>query len=466
MKYIKSFFTLSLILVIILSNTCFAFAQTALNQTYLSIPDQSENMNWPDAPDIIGEAAIIMEASTGSILYNKNMNKAMYPASVTKLATALLVLENCELDEMVYFSNNAVFSIPRNSSHIAMNPGEYMSVENCLYGLLLASANEVANALAEHVSGSIEEFVVLMNSRLKELGALNTNFANANGLHDDNHYTTCYDIATLCQTIIKNKTFLTINKTTSYFIPPTNLQPLKRPLNTTHKLIRSGSQHYDGCFGGKTGHTDIAGNTLVTFAERNGMTLICVVMKSDANHIYSDTTSLLDYGFEYFNKVAISKEETSFEFLENSLSADSVLFYNPNPSLRLAEDDYVYIPVNVSFDDLDYTVIPRNDDSSFADLIYTYKGHFVGKTTLNIIKNENTTAPSEISTNNTNQTADESDKETITIIIRPIHFVIIGIIVIILIIYIIYLKLTQVERMRKRAIRQRNRMQRKRNKLL
>lgn len=457
MKYIKHFFALSLVLFITLSNICTTFA-ASLNQSYIA--DLSEaSMNWPEPPEIIGESAIIMEASTGTILYNKNMNKAMYPASVTKLVTALLVLENCKLDEMVYFSNNAVFSIPRDSSHIAINPGEYLSVENCLYGLLLASANEVANALAEHVSGTTEEFARLMNSRMKELGAINTNFANANGLHDNNHYTTCYDIATLCRTLIQNKAFLEINKTVSYVIPPTNLQPLKRPINTTHKLIRSGSQHYDGCFGGKTGHTDIAGNTLVTFAERNGMTLICVVMKSDATHIYSDTTSLLDYGFSYFKKIEISKEESSFSFLEDSLASNTAFFHNPNPSLVLADNDYVYLPANVSFADLDYTLVTQNDDTIFADVIYTYKGHFVGKTTLNIIKNANTTISSDIIP------TEEEPEDNITILIRPIHFIIAGIVIIIIILYIIYLKVTEVNRMRKRAIRRRNRMQRKRNKL-
>ncbi len=456
MKCFKYFITLSLALILMISCTVTSMA-SADNLTYLSDMEHDDAMDWPTPPKIVGEAAIVMEASTGTILYNKNMNEAMYPASVTKLVTALLVLENCEHDEMVYFSNNAVFSIPRNSSHIAMNPGEYLSVEHCLYGLLLASANEVANALAEHVSGTIDEFVALMNTRTKELGAINTNFVNANGLHDDNHYTTCYDIATICRTLIEDKIFLNINKTTSYFIPPTNLQPLQRPLNTTHKLIRSGSQHYEGCFGGKTGHTDIAGNTLVTFAERDGMTLISVVMKSDANHIYSDTTSLLDYGFAYFDKVEISKEETAFNFLEDSLLSDSDLFYNPNPSLVLAEGDYVYIPANISFEDLDYTLITRNEDSILADVLYTYKGHYVGKTTLNIIKNTSTVT---VLPKNT----DEDDPEPTTIVIRPFHFVIAGIVVITLIIYIICLKLTQVKRMRNKAIRRQIRQQRKRNK--
>jgi len=461
MKYIKYLFTLSLVIFINLTNTCTTFAAgaAALNQSYISdLTDEA--MNWPEAPEIIGEAAIVMEATTGTILYNKNMNEAMYPASVTKLVTALLVLENCKLDEMVLFSNNAVFSIPRNSSHIAINPGETLSVEHCLYGLLLASANEVANALAEHVSGTTEEFSKLMTSRMEELGAINTHFANANGLHDDNHYTTCYDIATLCRTLIQNRAFLEINKTASYVIPPTNLQPLKRPINTTHKLIRSGSQHYDGCFGGKTGHTDIAGNTLVTFAERNGMTLISVVMKSDATHIYSDTTSLLDYGFSHFKKVDISKEESSFNFLEDSLSTDTDFFHNPNPSLVLANNDYVYLPANVNFSDLEYTLIAKNSDTVFADIVYTYKGHFVGKTTLNTIKNTDNVISSDIIR------TEDIPEDNITIQIRPIHFIIIGIVIIIIILCIVYLKVTEVERMRKRAIRRRNHMQRKRNKLL
>lgn len=411
--------------------------------------------DWPTAPEIIGEAALLIEAESGVVLYEKNSQITMYPASITKLITALLVLENCSLDEMVPFSQKAVFSLPAGASHIAINPGEELSVEHCLYGLLLASANEVANALAEYVGGSMEDFAVLMNNRMKELGATGTNFVNPSGLHEDTHYTTCHDMALLCRKLIQNKTFLKINGTTSYIIPPTNLQPLKRPINTTHKLLRKGSTNYSGAFGGKTGHTDIAGNTLITFAERNGMTLICVVMKSDANHIYSDTTSLLDYGFSYFKKASIFESETSFDFTQNLINSnDYTLFNNPNPTLSLSEDSYVYIPVTAEFEDLEYTLSSETDkDNIFSKIIYTYNGHFVGEAYL-------LSTTSDVSDSPRGDISYEEEIPLRIIEIYPIHIIIFVSAIVLVIVLIIYLKLTRVARMRRKRIRRQKRLQR------
>lgn len=413
--------------------------------------------NWPTAPDIVGEAAILIEADSGVVLYEKNSHASMYPASLTKLLTALLVLENCELDEMVYFSANAVFSLPSGSSHIAINPGEYLSVEHCLYGLLLASANEVANALAEHVGGSVSGFAEMMNARMKELGALGTNFLNPSGLHEDEHYTTCHDMALLCRTLLQDKTFLKIDGTPSYIIPPTNLQPLKRPLNTTHKLLRRGSTNYSGAFGGKTGHTDIAGNTLITFAERNGMTLICIVMKSDPNNIYSDTTSLLDYGFSNFKKINISETETAFNFTQNILDSSSYsIFNNPNPTLSLSEDSYVYVPAGVEFEDLEYTLATDNNtDNIFAKLLYTYNEHYVGEAYL-------LTTPIDSSDISEADPVEPIEDEPLRIIeILPIHIVSFVVALLLIITWIIYLKLSRVKRIRRKQIRRQKKLQRK-----
>lgn len=410
---------------------------------------------WPAPPDITGEAALLIEADSGVVLYEKNSRATMYPASLTKLMTALLVLENCTLDEMVPFSSNAVFSLPSGASHIAINPGEELSVEHCLYGLLLASANEVANALAEYVGGSMNNFVTLMNSRIKELGATGTNFVNPNGLHDAEHYTTCYDLSLLCRELLQNKTFLKINGTASYIIPPTNLQPLKRPINTTHLLLRKGSASYPGAFGGKTGHTDIAGNTLITFAERNGMTLICIVMKSDSSHIYSDTTSLLDYGFSNFKKISISESETSFNFTKNLLnSSDYILFNNSNPVLSLSDNSYVYIPVTAEFKDLEYTLSTAdNTEGVFSKIAYTYNGHFVGDAYL-------LTTAAQISDSSGEKPSSDEEVPLKIIEIRPIHIIILVATIVFIIALIIYLKLTRITRMRRKRIRRQKRLQR------
>ena len=434
----KSIIILFLILNIFISSTFSpVYATETSGETVANVDNILNIADWPTAPEIVGESALLIEAESGVILYEKNSRATMYPASITKLMTALLVLENCSLDEMVPFSTNAVFSLPAGASHIAINPGEELSVEHCLYGLLLASANEVANALAEHVGGTLENFAALMNNRMKELGATNTNFANPSGLHENEHYTTCYDMALLCRELIKNKTFLKINGTTSYVIPSTNLQPLKRPINTTHKLLRNGSNNYPGAFGGKTGHTDIAGNTLITFAKRNDMTLICIVMKSDANHIYSDTTSLLDYGFSYFKEVSISDLETSFDFTENLInSSDYPLYNNPNPTLSLSNNSYVYIPITADFEDLEYTLSSNIDaDNIFSKITYTYNGHFVGEAYL-------LTTTSGIHKSPT-----------------PNIIIIFASAVILIISLIVYLKLTRVARIRRKRIRRQKRLQ-------
>lgn len=346
---------------------------------------------WPSGPEIFSGSAVVMEAETGTVLYDKNMHQKAYPASITKILTAILSIENCSMNEMVEFSDEAVFSVPRDSSHIAIVPGEFLSVENCLYGLMLASANEVANALAEHVSGSIDAFVNLMNERAAELGAVDTHFNNTNGLPDEAHYTSCYDMAMISRAAVSNETFIKIDSTTSYMIPPTNLQVEERPVNTLHPLLLNGSRHYEGCFGGKTGYTTVAGNTLVTFAKRNGITLICVVMQSDSLNIYEDSTALLNYGFENFSKFNIAENETKFNLQGSGFfeSANSI-FESSYPQIGLNADGFVMLPSGALFSEAEPTVEFRNhseeetDSDIMADITYTWHGHYVGRTTLDV----------------------------------------------------------------------------------
>lgn len=392
MRRLFRVFSIYLAVVLFITSTFPVLATQETETTAYPIITTSDSIeNWPAGPDIFSGCAVVMEAETGTVLYDKNMNQQAYPASITKIMTALLAIENAPLNEMVEFSEEAVFSIPRDSSHIAITPGELLSVENCLYGLLLASANEVANALAEHVSGTTEEFAKLMNERAKELGATDTNFCNANGLPDENHYTSCYDMAMISREAVANETFVKINSATSYMIPPTNLQPEQRPVNTAHPLLVNGYRHYDGCFGGKTGYTTVAGNTLVTFAERNGMTLICVVMKSDSTHIYADSAALLDYGFENFSKRNISENEKKFN-LESSgfFEAANSVFENSYPQISLNKEGIVVLPIGADFSEAEATISFRdkqeNDDTNvMADLTYTWHGHFIGSTTLDVV---------------------------------------------------------------------------------
>jgi len=248
-------------------------------------------------PDISSDGAVLYNATSGKFLYEKNADKAYYPASVTKILTALLVLENCSLDDTVNFSAAATTNLESGAVTLNLTEGDKVSVKDCLYAILLKSANEAANGLAEHVSGSVSAFADLMNKRAKQLGCTGSHFANPNGLDDTDHYTTPHDMALIAKACFDNSTFCTIDHTTSYQFPATINRPEGTLLVMGHKMIDSGnSQYYNGVIGGKTGYTSAAGNTLVTCAERNGVRLIAVVMKSRSTH-YADTKALLDYGF-------------------------------------------------------------------------------------------------------------------------------------------------------------------------
>jgi len=249
-------------------------------------------------PEYTAEAVVLMDANTGLVLYESNGDTQMYPASITKVMTALIVLEqNSDLNERIEFSNRAVFSIPRNSSHIAMDEGETLTILEALYGLMLASANEVSLALAEHTAGSIEEFVDLMNRRAASLGAVDTHFTNPSGLPGVGHVTTAYDMSLIMREAITNPTFVEIISTNRFDIPPTERQPEIRELLNTNRMIRPGQFYSEYVVGGKTGWTNDAGNTLVTYAENGERRLIVTILRGEGTGAFTDTISLLDFGF-------------------------------------------------------------------------------------------------------------------------------------------------------------------------
>ena len=312
-------------------------------------PVESNNIQgWPAGPEVACETAVLMEAGNGNILYSKGGNELRYPASITKIMTALLAIENLQLDTQVTFSENSVASEQvAGSSTLHMQVGEVITVEDCLYGLIIQSANEIAIQLAEQVSGTEAAFAELMNQRALEIGCKNTHFVNASGLPDENHYTTAYDMALICREALKNQTFRTVIQTENYVIPPTNITAGARELHTHHPLLASESaEHYEGCLGGKSGRTEAAGKTLVTAAERNGVTLIAVVMKgADMGPNCQDTTNLLNYGFDKFKKTDLNQ-------------------------------GFVYIPSNVKLEQLQYEESVQQDGSILQK--YSYSGQPVG----------------------------------------------------------------------------------------
>ena len=253
-------------------------------------------VNTLKQPEIQAQGAVLMDAATGNLLYSKEAETKFYPASITKLMTALLVAEKCSLDDTVTFSKTAVTNLESGAVTLGLVEGDKLTVRQSLYGLLLKSANEVANGLAEHTAGSISKFADMMNARAKELGCTNTNFVNPNGLNNSNHYTTPHDMALIARAAFQNGTVSKIASTLSYQMPATQ-KAAARTISLGHKMLYpNDARYYQGVIGGKTGYTSLAGNTLVTCAERDGVRLIAVIMKSKSTQ-YTDTSALLDYGF-------------------------------------------------------------------------------------------------------------------------------------------------------------------------
>ena len=352
----------------------------------------------PKAPSIIGESAILIEPTTGTIIYEKDPHKKMYPASITKIMTALLAIENCKMNDTVVYSKKNLDSLTAEDSNIQCQVGEKMSVKDCLYALMLSSANETATALAEHIAGSSEAFAKLMNERAKQAGATDTHFANPNGLHDDNHYVTAYDMAMIMKAAIQYPVFLDVIHTTEYTIPANNKRTEPFQSYQRHKMLFTTSPYYDAdVIGGKTGYTDQAGKTLVTYAKRGNVSLISVVMKSNGDQVFDDTKKLLDYGFDNFNYENDSRFnfDTSNDFISPFSDTISNITVDKNAS--------ILIPKGISFSDLDTNVSFNLTDGSFATITYKYGDMVLGTANINYIQskdNDETKAEETTSTNN------------------------------------------------------------------
>ena len=300
----RKIFSLIIFAIILCSTFSYTLAATLAEKT-----DELEK-------NLSSEAVLLMETSTGKVVYEKNGYEKKYPASTTKIMTAILAIEHCNLNETATASEFAINSVPSGYSTANIQIGETLSVKDLLYALMLQSANESAVILAEHVSGSQEAFANLMNEKAKELGCKNTHFVNPNGIHNENHYTTAYDLALITQYAMKNQTFRDIVKTTSFTLPATTSYPSEsRTYANTNNLIiydarnRPDNYYYKYATGVKTGYTSAAKNCLVASAEKNGIEYISVVLGASityestgsVSHRYVDTISLFDYAFDNFS---------------------------------------------------------------------------------------------------------------------------------------------------------------------
>lgn len=377
---------------------------------------------WPEGPAVAGDSAIVMEASTGTVLYEKNAHEQLYPASITKIMTALLAVENSDLEESVTFSTDAVYKTE--GSGIWRDVDEVMTMRECLYGMMLESANECAYAIAEHVGGNYDNFIQMMNDKAKELGCQNTHFNNPHGLPDENHYISAYDMALISQAALKNETFRMVTSTKRHTIPPTNKHAEETYLINHHKMLypKDGDRQYlyDGCIGGKTGYTSVAGSTLVTFAERDGMTLICVVMKEQAPNHYLDSINLLNYCFENFQLWNVAENEKNYtsDVMQNKM------FTNEEAFLSLDKEGCIVLPKAAAFTDAAAEV---KEDTKSTDKVgslqYTYAKRNVGKADIKITGAKVTEFPF--------ATKDKKEEKVVKINMK---YILIGIVVLILLI--------------------------------
>lgn len=416
-----------------------AEAQTAYEKTI----ESNHWENWPAGPAVYAQSAIVMEADTGTILYAKDMEEANYPASITKIMTALIALENCDLSEEVTFSYYATHSIEYGSSSIARTEDEILTVEETLYGLMLSSANECANALAEHVAGSNEAFAELMNKKAAELGCVNTHFSNPSGLHDDQHYTCAYDMALITRAAIANEDFRRISGTNYYTLRATNKNPEELWMQNHHNMIapyKSTRYLDDTIFAGKTGYTTDALNTLMTCGTRNGMDVIVITMRTRSTAergvpLYTDTSALLDYA-NNFQKINISENEKTFTVgnaYDFSLETDTT--DTSGSLISIDQDSFVILPNTVTFADA-VPSVHLDEDSKEAYLSYEYAGQTIGRAAITLAKEK----PQETSPfpNASPKLSEDDTPKFLVINLKIVLLVILAIAGFVILIYLIY----------------------------
>ena len=341
--------------------------------------------DWPLDTGCQSEAGIVMDLDSGAVLFAQNIHVQEYPASITKLLTALVVVENASMDEQVTFSHDAVYNVESGSGNkLQLEEGDVLSVKDCLYVMLLQSSNQAANALAEHVGGSREAFADMMNEKAASLGCRESHFVNPSGLNDPEQLTSAYDMAQIGAAVFGNPTLLEICSTTSATLPPTINNPNGRTYSMEHKLVVTGDSsdenYYPSAVAGKTGYTSLAGQTLVTYAEQDGRRQVAVTLKSTQRTHYSDTKTILDFGFARFKNVSVAENETDYVTGEEPVTIGDET-YSPS-DLYLDEKAVVTLPNDAQFSDADkylQTEIPASHpEGTVARIIYTYNDRQIG----------------------------------------------------------------------------------------
>lgn len=341
--------------------------------------------DWPLDTGCQSEAGIVMDMDSGAVLFAQNIHVQEYPASITKLLTGLVVVENASMDDQVTFSHDAVYNVEDGSGNkLQLEEGDVLSVKDCLYVMLLQSSNQAANALAEHVAGSREAFADMMNEKAASLGCRESHFVNPSGLNDPEQLTSAYDMAQIGAAVFNNQTLLEICSSTSATLPPTINNPNGRTYSMEHKLVVTDNSddenYYPSAVAGKTGYTSLAGQTLVTYAEQNGRRQVAVTLKSTQRTHYSDTKTILEFGFARFKNVSVAENETNYVTGDEPVTIGDVS-YEPS-DLYLDEKAVITLPNDAQFSDADQylqTEIPASHpEGAVGRIIYTYNDRQIG----------------------------------------------------------------------------------------
>lgn len=352
-------------------------AATQVPEAVTSSPLDS---NWPTGPEVLSETAILIEAETGTILYEKDMHKQMYPASITKTLTTLIASERCSLDETVVFTRETLQTIPADSSRIWVDADEYMSMEDCLAAILIVSANDVAAGVAEHIGGSLEAFADIMNERAAELGCLNSHFVNAHGYHDPDHYTTAYDMAQIGRAFFENELLCSFALKRDFHVYPSEGQPDEIWEFNKNKLLATRDYEYEYLVGSKTGYTSQAGQTLISCARKDGMKLICVVMNATSPDQYKDTVTLFDFGFSNFTTEKIYDNDKTYVTADASYGMEvKDVLGDSSPLLSMDQNSIIVLPKSADFSDVtSYITLATEEENCIAAAHYQYGTHAVG----------------------------------------------------------------------------------------
>ena len=337
--------------------------------------------DWPRDTGVQAEAGIVVDMDSGAVLFGQNIHLPYPPASITKLLTALVVLEHCQLDETVEFSETAVNSVESDSGNkLGSVAGDRLSVEDCLYGMLLESSNQAANALAEHTAGSIPDFVEMMNEKIAQLGCTESHFDNPSGLNGDTQYVSAYDMAIIARAAFSNEELLTISSTLSRKLAGTANYPGGITVENENRLIKPDDElYYPSAKAGKTGYLIAAGNTLVTYGEENGRRLVSVILKGQPRQYFMDARTLMEFGFRDFKNIAPAESEGRYVTGEEVLHLDRGDFACQD--LMIDPAAVITLPNGASLEDADVTLdaLPAEySERAVGQLTYTYNDRVIG----------------------------------------------------------------------------------------